>query len=191
MPAPVAADLVLPADSGRLAWRLDLEEGGERSGHGAFARLELGRRTRPRRPGRCSGGASFSATTSRWGYHRLSLESGRCGRNTAHRHPRTLLAAAPSVAEGKRLWGIAAQLYLLRSETNWGIGDFGDLHALVELAAANGADVIGLNPLHALFPDNPEHASPYSPASRLLLNVLNIDVTAVPELRGCRRGAPA
>jgi 4-alpha-glucanotransferase len=39
-----------------------------------------------------------------------------------------------------------------------------------------GADVIGLNPLHALFPDDPEHASPYSPASRLLLNVLNIDV---------------
>jgi 4-alpha-glucanotransferase len=39
-----------------------------------------------------------------------------------------------------------------------------------------GAEVIGLNPLHALFPDNPEHASPYSPASRLLLNVLNIDV---------------
>src|SRR4051812_40324327 len=87
------------------------------------------------------------------------------------------------VAEGRRLWGIAAQLYLLRSETNWGIGDFGDLHALVELAAANGADVIGLNPLHALFPDNPEHASPYSPASRLLLNVLNIEVTAIPELR--------
>ena len=30
-----------------------------------------------------------------------------------------------------------------------------------------------------MFLDDPEHASPYSPASRLLLNVLNIDVTAV------------
>ena len=56
---------------------------------------------------------------------------------------------------------------------------------LVELAADRGADVIGLNPLHAMFPDDPEHASPYSPASRLLLNVLNIDVTAVPELLHC------
>jgi 4-alpha-glucanotransferase len=36
-----------------------------------------------------------------------------------------------------------------------------------------------------MFPDDPEHASPYSPATRLLLNVLNIDVTAVPELLDC------
>ena len=91
----------------------------------------------------------------------------------------------PAFCEGRRLWGIAAQLYLLRSETNWGIGDFRDLRRLVELAADRGADVIGLNPLHAMFPDDPEHASPYSPASRLLLNILNIDVTAVPELLNC------
>jgi 4-alpha-glucanotransferase len=81
------------------------------------------------------------------------------------------------------MWGVAAQLYLLRSSTNWGIGDFTDLRSLVQLAGRQGADVIGLNPLHALFPDDPEHASPYSPASRLLLNVLNIDVSGVPELR--------
>ena len=90
-----------------------------------------------------------------------------------------------AVTEGRRLWGIAAQLYLLRSGSDWGIGDFGDLRHLVELAADRGADVIGLNPLHAMFPDDPEHASPYSPASRLLLNILNIDVTAVPELLDC------
>jgi 4-alpha-glucanotransferase len=95
------------------------------------------------------------------------------------------LLAAAGAGEERRLWGIAAQLYLLRTATDWGIGDFGDLRSLVELAAARGADVIGLNPLHAMFTDNPEHASPYSPASRLLLNVLNIDVTAVPELLEC------
>jgi 4-alpha-glucanotransferase len=81
------------------------------------------------------------------------------------------------------MWGIAVQLYLLCSAGNWGLGDFNDLRALVELASAHGADVIGLNPLHAMFSDDPEHASPYAPASRLLLNILNIDVTAVPELR--------
>jgi 4-alpha-glucanotransferase len=46
-----------------------------------------------------------------------------------------------------------------------------------------------------MFPDNPEHASPYSPSTRLLLNVLNIDVAAVPELaqspRARRRMADA
>ena len=91
----------------------------------------------------------------------------------------------PALVEGRRLWGIAAQLYLLRSDTDWGIGDFRDLRKLIELAADRGADVIGLNPLHAMFPDDPEHASPYSPASRLLLNILNIDVNAVPELLDC------
>ena len=177
---PVAVDLVLPADTGEIAWRLTLEDGGERSGREAFAGLALaaerdlgGRRLQCRR--------LVLGNEVPWGYHRLSLApDGAAG---------TVIVTPGScwlpqgVTEGRRLWGIAAQLYLLRSETNWGIGDFGDLHALVELAAANGADVIGLNPLHALFPDNPEHASPYSPASRLLLNVLNIDVTAVPELR--------
>ena len=77
------------------------------------------------------------------------------------------------------------QLYLLRSAANWGIGDFGDLRNLVELAASRGADVIGVNPLHAMFTDDPEHASPYSPESRLLLNILNIDVAELPELHHC------
>jgi 4-alpha-glucanotransferase len=82
-------------------------------------------------------------------------------------------------AAGERLWGMTAQLYLLRSQRDWGIGDFGDLRHLVEIMKPLGADVIGLNPLHALFPDQPEHASPYAPASRLLLNVLNIDVAGL------------
>lgn len=86
----------------------------------------------------------------------------------------------PKGLDGERpLWGISIQLYLLRSATNWGIGDFGDLRRFVAVAADLGAAVVGLNPLHAMFLDDPEHASPYSPASRLFLNVLYIDVTAV------------
>jgi 4-alpha-glucanotransferase len=86
-----------------------------------------------------------------------------------------------SLRAGERLAGLSAALYLLRSDENWGIGDFTDLRGLVELAAERGADVIGLNPLHENFLDDPEQASPYSPASRLVLNPLNIDVTAIPE----------
>ena len=80
-----------------------------------------------------------------------------------------------------RTWVLAVQLYAVRSRRNWGHGDFTDLTNLVRLAAEVGAAGIGLNPLHALFDDRPEHASPYSPNSRLFLNPLYIALDAVPE----------
>jgi 4-alpha-glucanotransferase len=86
--------------------------------------------------------------------------------------------------DGKRHWAIAVQLYAVRSRRNWGHGDFTDLSRLVALAAAQGAAAVGLNPLHALFSDHPEQASPYGPNSRLFLNPLYIDVEAVPEFPG-------
>ena len=47
-------------------------------------------------------------------------------------------------------------------------------------AGACGAAVLGINPLHALFAAEPLHFSPYSPSSRIWLDYLYIDVTAVP-----------
>ena len=88
--------------------------------------------------------------------------------------------------EGRRAWALGVQLYSVRSRRNWGCGDFTDLMALSELAASLGAAGVGLNPLHALFIDEPEQASPYSPNSRLFLNPLYIDVEAVPEFPGVR-----
>jgi 4-alpha-glucanotransferase len=82
-----------------------------------------------------------------------------------------------------RGWLMAVQLYGVRSARNWGIGDFTDLYALIELAGQLGADGIGLNPLHALFDDRPADCSPYSPNSRLFLNALYIDVEKIPEFR--------
>ena len=82
-------------------------------------------------------------------------------------------------------WGLAVQLYALRREDDWGIGDFGSLGQFAETAAALGAHFIGLNPLHALFPCDPSKFSPYSPSSRSWLNILYIDVDAVPELQDC------
>ncbi|HEX3441848.1 MAG TPA: 4-alpha-glucanotransferase [Pseudolabrys sp.] len=86
--------------------------------------------------------------------------------------------------DGRRIWSLAVQLYAVRSHRNWGHGDFGDLLGLVRLAAASGAGGIGLNPLHALFPDRADQASPYAPNSRLYLNLLYIDVEAVLEFPG-------
>ena len=180
-PAAVV-ELVLPADTREISWQLTLEGGDARTGHAAFDELELietrsfdevllERRRLP-----------FESALP-WGYHRLAIEPGGASMPLIVTPDRCWLP--PALGKGRRLWGIAVQLYLLRSATDWGIGDFRDLRSLVELSADRGADVIGLNPLHALFPDDPEHASPYSPASRLLLNVLNIDVTSVPELLQC------
>src|SRR5215470_7337046 len=88
--------------------------------------------------------------------------------------------------DGGRYWVLAVQLYSLRSRRNWGHGDFGDLARLIELAAACGAAGIGLNPLHALFPERAQEASPYAPNSRSFINPLYIDVDAIVEFPGAR-----
>jgi 4-alpha-glucanotransferase len=92
----------------------------------------------------------------------------------------------PALADDKRIWGIAVQLYSLRSMANWGVGDFGDLRELIHLAAPLGCGIIGLNPLHALMPANPAHISPYSPSSRQFLNVIYIAVPEVLEFASCK-----
>ncbi|MDB5655613.1 MAG: 4-alpha-glucanotransferase [Tardiphaga sp.] len=90
--------------------------------------------------------------------------------------------------EFDRSWILAVQLYGLRSERNWGIGDFTDLQTLIGMAAKIGAGGVGLNPLHALFDDRPAECSPYSPNSRLFLNPLYIDVEALPEFAATDSG---
>ena len=96
-----------------------------------------------------------------------------------------LIVAPPRAFGGDfdRCWLLAVQLYGIRSERNWGIGDFTDLEGLIELAAGLGADGVGLNPLHALFDDRPGDCSPYSPNSRLFLNPLYIDVEKLQEFQ--------
>lgn len=117
------------------------------------------------------------------GYHQLSLFRKR--RNKPFLMSLIVTPKAcfkqPELVEGKRLWGPSIQLYSVTSKTNWGIGDFSDLKYLVANIADGGGDFVGLNPIHSLFPANPEGASPYSPSSRRWLNVMYIDVEAVPE----------
>jgi len=86
-------------------------------------------------------------------------------------------AFVPASLEHARAWGIAAQLYSLRSDASAGIGDFGDLARIAALAADQGAALVALNPLHQLSLSNPV-ASPYAPLSRYALNALYIDVGA-------------
>ena len=118
-----------------------------------------------------------------WGYHRLELSAP----GTEPAQVMVIVAPwrcylPPALAEGARLWGPSVQVYALRGRDDWGMGDFANLRALMETSGGEGAGVVGINPLHALFPTRPRHASPYSPSSRLFLNPLYIHIPSVPEV---------
>ncbi|MGO9513332.1 MAG: 4-alpha-glucanotransferase [Steroidobacteraceae bacterium] len=120
------------------------------------------------------------------GYHELEVKigSGPVNRCSLILSPPECYEPA-AILSGRRLWGVAVQLYTVRSHENWGIGDFSDLRALIRWLAARGAGFIGLNPLHALAPADPQQASPYSASNRHFLNLLYIAVPAVPEFPEC------
>jgi 4-alpha-glucanotransferase len=84
-----------------------------------------------------------------------------------------------ALTQGQKVWGLSVQLYCLRSDNNWGVGDFSDLSFLVEKLASQGAQFVGLNPIHALYPANANACSPYGPSSRRWLNFIYIDVTTL------------
>ena len=113
------------------------------------------------------------------GYYTLSAETG--GKSCFVR----LIVAPESVyqpkllANGGRMNGLTMHLYSLRSERNWGVGDFTDLLNLMKYAAEKKLDFVGINPLHALFTSKPAFASPYSPSSREWLNPIYLDVEKV------------
>lgn len=105
------------------------------------------------------------------GYHVVEFGTERVTIAIAPRRCCTIADVAP---EG-RLWGLAAQIYGLRSAGDCGIGDTAGVIALAGKAAALRADAIALSPVHALFAADPGHFSPYSPSSRLFYNPLHAD----------------
>lgn len=120
------------------------------------------------------------------GYHHFSLQQ----KETAERVEMLLVITPtscymPTVLQDepgqplKKVWGPAVQLYAVHSKRNWGVGDFGDLNRIVDWCADQGASMIGLNPLHALYPHNPAHSSPYSPSSRMFFNVNLLNVEGI------------
>lgn len=85
----------------------------------------------------------------------------------------------------RRVCGVFANLYTIRSRGNWGLGDLTDLGELADRAGIHGAAFVGVNPLHALR-NRAEHISPYCPVSRLFRNMVYLDIEDVPEFADCR-----
>ncbi len=174
----IAIELPVAMLETELGWRLSLEDG----------RVTRGK-TRPVRTDDATEGPAVTcvldlAGPAPAGYHWLTISVDADARHDQ----RIRLIIAPTAAyDGDEAavneWGVCVQLYGLKSARNWGIGDFTDLARLADGLGRAGAGFVGINPLHALYPSNPEHASPYSPASRAFINYLYIDVEAVPEFR--------
>lgn len=122
------------------------------------------------------------------GYHRLTLLEASSDEPLAEMSfivtPQSCFIPETMQA-GKKVWGTSVQLYCIKSDTNWGMGDFTDLKSLLVKTAEKGGDFIGLNPIHALNPAQPQQASPYSPSSRKWLNILYIDIHSVHEFTRC------
>jgi 4-alpha-glucanotransferase len=177
--APAAVAIAIPeGTSGFVRWRLELEPGATLSGEAAIADLTETARGEARGRGVLRRRLTLPALAC--GYHDLTVEAGGASGRT-----RLIVSPGrgylPAEFDRRKLFGVSAQLYAMRTQGDWGIGDFSSLRQAVDGLAAHGADVLGLNPLHALFLDTPQDASPYCPSSRLFRNPLYIDVTAVPE----------
>ncbi|MCD1126286.1 4-alpha-glucanotransferase [Jinshanibacter sp. LJY008] len=117
------------------------------------------------------------------GYHQLTLTQG--SQQWSCRiivTPERCYEPAP-LHHHQKLWGTCVQMYTLRSDRNWGIGDFGDVQQLLKSIAKRGGTFVGLNPIHALYPANPEFCSPYSPSSRRWLNIIYIDINQVDDFQ--------
>lgn len=87
----------------------------------------------------------------------------------------------PFLQNREHIFGVSVMLYSLHSKNSMGIGDFGDLAEVVRLTAANGGDVVGVNPLGVMSPctmpsSEIADVSPYRTLSRLFINYIYLDL---------------
>lgn len=117
------------------------------------------------------------------GYHRLTVEyteSNLKGHMSLIVTPERCFLS-PVLEEKRKVFGLSLSLHALRSQRNWGIGDFTDLKSLVDYAAEHEAAMIRVNPLQALNLAMPAICNAYEPCNRFFYNLLFLDVEAIPD----------
>ena len=160
---------------------IELERGG--------ARHDLQQQTNDHPPvdldGALIGEATFAVPADLpLGYHVLRARSGGHEAGMAWIVTPAWLGIPESMG-AERGWGLATQLYSVRSADSWGVGDLGDLTDLaVWSAAEHGASYVLVNPLHAVQPVAPMEPSPYLPTTRRFANPMYLRVEDIPEYAG-------
>ncbi|HEV2693850.1 MAG TPA: 4-alpha-glucanotransferase [Verrucomicrobiae bacterium] len=108
------------------------------------------------------------------GYHSLNCSNGR----------RMSLLVTPGkcyLPKSEKAWGWAIQLYAMRSQKSWGMGDLGDLRDFNRWSAKTlQSNFVLINPLAAVLPISKQQSSPYYPSSRRFLNPLYLRIEDVP-----------
>ncbi|OTP75109.1 4-alpha-glucanotransferase (amylomaltase) [Caballeronia sordidicola] len=151
---------------------------------GARYRIELesgavidGRFTSPR------GETALLSPISEPGYHALVINEQRTTLAVAPARCYTVDDAWRAIESNAKkappMWGIATQVYGLRRTGDGGVGDYTALATLAAESAQRGSHAVAISPMHAMFSAEPNKFSPYSPSSRLFLNIAHIDPAAV------------
>src|SRR5690606_35024769 len=126
----------MTAEAGKIYWRLRMEDGSECVGECEPAALQLlsahdgGTRVYERR--------LLTLPPLPPGYHHAEFSSRDCSQSCLFIVAPTC-TWQPECLERRKLWGLSAQLYSLRSADNWGMGDFSDLQKLIARAAREKA----------------------------------------------------
>jgi 4-alpha-glucanotransferase len=126
------------------------------------------------------------------GYHDIEVSLHSSEGQTSRASMRLILcperAYAASATENGRTAGLALALYGLRSDRNWGCGDFTDLEAIAGWVSRDiGASFVGLNPLHAIPNRQPFNISPYLPSSAFYKNPIYLDLARIEDFRNSPR----
>lgn len=160
-------------DGNAVQLRLELEDGTQRS-------LEQADHWVPPRAvdGHLVGRATFVLPSDvPLGWHELVADVAQrpnVARGALIVAPSRVPQPAVRPAWGARSFGLMAQVYSVRSERSWGIGDFADLSELASLCGESAADFLLINPLHAAQPTAPMTPSPYLPTSRRFINPIYV-----------------
>ncbi|EYR64527.1 4-alpha-glucanotransferase [Actinotalea ferrariae CF5-4] len=166
------------ADGQPVTVRVELEDG---AGHRELVQSDA--YVAPRTvDGRVVGRATFVVPADLpLGWHDLVAQSpDGTGRSTLVVVP-DRLELGHGLAE-RRGWGLMTQLYSVRSERSWGLGDLADLREMGWMAGRRcGADFLLINPLHAAEPGSRMTPSPYLPVTRRFVNPVYLRVEDIPE----------